>query len=185
MTNFLTLPAFPSSENIHVVVETPRHAQAKFKYEPELGVFMLSRALTLGLAYPYDWGFVPSTRAPDGDPIDALVLHDVTTSPGVILRCEVIGILDILQTQNRRSLRNHRLMAVPIDSRVYAEAKDVRDLPVSLRHQAEEFFTAAVAGTGKTLKFLGWRGPRAAIAAIRRAQKEFERHRGDGGGAGA
>src|SRR5689334_20498275 len=142
MTNFLTLPAFPSSENIHVVVETPRHAQAKFKYEPELGVFMMSRALTLGLTYPYDWGFVPSTRAPDGDPIDALVLHNVTTNPGVILRCEVMGILEILQTENRRAFRNDRLMAVPVNSRTDFEAKDARDLPASLRHQAEEFFAA-------------------------------------------
>jgi inorganic pyrophosphatase len=174
MANLVALPALASRIDVHVVVETPRHAQAKFKYEPELGVFMLSRALTLGLSYPYDWGFVPSTTAPDGDPIDALVLHTITTSPGVVLRCRPIGILDVLQTQDRRSLRNDRLMVVPVKSR-HTDARDVRDLPASLRHQAEEFFTAATAGTGKRLKFLGWRGPRAAMAAIRRAQHAYER----------
>ena len=174
MTDLLSLPAFASKTDVHVVVETPRHAQAKFKYEPELGVFMLSRALTLGLSYPYDWGFVPSTKAPDGDPIDALMLHQITTSPGVVLQCRPIGILEVLQTQNRRSLRNDRLMVVPIKSR-HPGIRDVRDLPASLRHQAEEFFTAAIAGTGKRLKFLGWRGPAAALAAIRRAQRAFER----------
>jgi inorganic pyrophosphatase len=174
MTDLLSLPAFASRTDVLVVVETPRHAQAKFKYEPELGVFMLTRALTLGLSYPYDWGFVPSTTAPDGDPIDALVLHTVTTSPGVVLRCRPIGILDVLQTQDRRCLRNDRLMVVPVKSR-HPDARDVRDLPASLRHQAEEFFTAATAGTGKRLKFLGWRGPRAALAAIKRAQHAYER----------
>jgi inorganic pyrophosphatase len=174
MTDLLALPAFASNTDVHVVVETPRHAQAKFKYEPELGVFMLSRALTLGLSYPYDWGFVPSTEAPDGDPIDALVLHTITTSPGVVLRCRPIGILDVLQTQDRRSVRNDRLMVVPVKSHP-TDARDVRDLPASLRHQAEEFFTAATAGTGKRLKFLGWRGPRAAMTAIRRAQRAYER----------
>ena len=63
------------------------------------------------------------------------------------------------------------LMAVPINSRAYLEAKDVRDLPASLLHQAEVFFTEAVAGTRKP------------VAVIRRAEKEFERYRGDGGGA--
>src|ERR1044072_2100352 len=92
MTDFLGLPTFASSKAIHVVVETPRFARAKFKYEPVLGAFVLSRSLTLGLSYPFDWGFVPSTVAPDGDPIDALILHNVTTSPGVVLRCRPIGI---------------------------------------------------------------------------------------------
>lgn len=174
MTNLLSLPAFASKTDVHVVVETPRHAQAKFRYEPELGVFMLSRALTLGLSYSYDWGFVPSTKAPDGDPVDALALHQITTSPGVVLRCRPIGILDVLQIQDRRALRNDRLMVVPVKSR-HPDVRDVRDLPASLRHQAEEFFTAATAGTGKRLKFLGWRGPTAALATIRRAQRTFER----------
>jgi inorganic pyrophosphatase len=173
MVDYLKLPTFASNFDVHVVVETPRHAQAKFKYDPTLGVFMLSRALTLGLSYPYDWGFVPSTLAPDGDPLDVLVLHNVTTSPGVVLRCRPIGILDVAQTESRRSFRNDRVLAVPLKSR-HPRASDVRDLPASLKHQAEEFFMAAVAGTGKRLKFLGWRGPLAALREIKRAQKAFE-----------
>jgi inorganic pyrophosphatase len=92
MPDFLSLPTFASPKEIHVVVETPRFARAKFKYEPKLGVFMLSRPLTLGLSYQFDWGFVPSTVAPDGDPIDALVLHNITTNPGMMLKCRPIGV---------------------------------------------------------------------------------------------
>ena len=43
--------------------------------------------------YPYDWGFVPSTRGPDGDPIDALVLWDRASFPGVVLECRLIDVL--------------------------------------------------------------------------------------------
>lgn len=106
MADYLSLPTFATPRDVHVVVETPRHAQAKFKYEPMLGVFVLSRALPLGLSYPYDWGFVPSTKAPDGDPLDVLVLHNVTTSPGVVLRCRPIGILDVSQAEAGRTFRN-------------------------------------------------------------------------------
>lgn len=173
MPDFLTLPTLASPKEIHVVVETPRFARAKFKYEPDLGVFVLSRALTLGLSYPFDWGFVPSTVAPDGDPIDALILHNVTTSPGMVLKCRPIGILDVAQTERRKTIRNDRLMVVPSGSAAYDGTADLDSLPQSLRHQAEEFFSAAVAGTAKKLKFLGWRGPQAAWAAIRRTQKAF------------
>jgi inorganic pyrophosphatase len=73
MTNLLKLPPFDRQGNVHVVVETPRGAKAKLKHDPELKVFVLSKSLMAGLTYPYDWGFVPSTAADDGDPVDALV----------------------------------------------------------------------------------------------------------------
>jgi inorganic pyrophosphatase len=172
MIDYLTIPTFASSRSIHVVVETPRNTQAKFKYEPTLRAFVLSRALTLGLSYPYDWGFVPSTLGPDGDPLDALVLHNVTTSPGVILRCRPIAVLKVLQSQNRKSFRNDRLMVVPQDLKMPAA---ISSLPASMRRQAEEFFEAAVFGTAKKLNFLGWGDAKAALASVRKAQKAFQR----------
>jgi inorganic pyrophosphatase len=50
-----------------------------------------------GLAYPYDWGFIPSTKAEDGDPLDVLVILDAQTYPGVVLRCKSIEILEVEQ----------------------------------------------------------------------------------------
>jgi hypothetical protein len=70
-------------------------------------------------------------------------------------------------------------MMVALKLTFQPSVRDVHDLSASLRHQVEEFFVAATAGTGKTLKFLGWRGPRAAMAAIRRAHKAFNRRMQD------
>ena len=88
-----SLSPYNSEGDLRVVVETPRGANMKLKYEPELGAFVVSRALTLGLTYPYDWGFIPGTQAEDGDPLDALVLHDSSTYPGVLLSCRVLGMV--------------------------------------------------------------------------------------------
>ena len=41
-----------------------------------LRVFTLAKPLMAGLTYPYDWGFIPSTQAEDGDPLDVLVIHE-------------------------------------------------------------------------------------------------------------
>ena len=80
MTDLVKLPAFSDKTTCHVVIESPRGSTVKFKYDPEHRVMSLSRPLTAGLAYPYDWGFVPSTRASDGDPLDAFVMWDGTWS---------------------------------------------------------------------------------------------------------
>jgi inorganic pyrophosphatase len=79
MPNLLKLPTWAEDEAIHIVVETPRGVRAKLTYDPELKTFALSKSLMLGLSYRYDWGFIPSTRADDGDPLDALVIHDAAT----------------------------------------------------------------------------------------------------------
>src|SRR4051812_34511709 len=85
MVDFVKLPVHDNDGDVHVVVETTRGSAAKLKFDPELKVFTLSKALILGLTYPYDWGFIPSTKGQDGDPVDALVLHDAATAPGLVL----------------------------------------------------------------------------------------------------
>lgn len=76
------IPAFASDDVFHVVVEVPRGSTLKLKYAPKWEAMSISRPLPLGLSYPFDWGFVPSTQAPDGDPLDAMLLWDVASYPG-------------------------------------------------------------------------------------------------------
>jgi len=82
MPNFLHLPPFTEDGDVYVVIETPRGSRAKFAWDPKLETFALSKSLLTGLSYPHDWGFVPSTKADDGDPLDIMVIHDAATFPG-------------------------------------------------------------------------------------------------------
>src|SRR5689334_9351170 len=97
MADFLSLPLWAGGGLAHVVVETPRGSRVKVAFDPELSCFAMSRALPIGLAYPYDWGFLPSTRGEDGDPLDALVLHEAPTSPGLVITCRIAGALKVTQ----------------------------------------------------------------------------------------
>ncbi|WP_244607726.1 MULTISPECIES: inorganic diphosphatase [Bradyrhizobium] len=131
MTNYLKLPTWADKENILTVVETPRGSCCKLEFDRELRVFTLSKALMAGLTYPYDWGFIPSTLADDGDPLDVLVMHDGATYRGTVLRCRPIGVLKVLQVTERKRKRNDRVVAVPQHSFFAADLPDVRNLPAT------------------------------------------------------
>jgi inorganic pyrophosphatase len=81
MTNYFKLPTWADGDRVHAVVETPRGSRAKLKFDPKLGAFTLAKPLLAGLTYPYDWGFIPSTKAEDGDPLDVLIIHDARGIP--------------------------------------------------------------------------------------------------------
>jgi inorganic pyrophosphatase len=173
MPNFIKLPAFTDDGDVYVVVETPRGSRAKFAYDPKLETFTLSKSLLIGLTYPHDWGFVPSTKADDGDPLDIMVVHDAATFPGLVLICRPIGILQIEQKSKGKTERNDRVFAVPRRSHSEQGLRDVRDLSKPMQEELEKFFIATDELEEKKLEIIGWKGPTSALKAIKDAAKLF------------
>ena len=76
-------PLMKDAGLIQVIIETPANSRNKFAFDPQQGIFALKKVLPAGMVFPYDFGFVPSTQAEDGDPVDVLVLMDELLSPDV------------------------------------------------------------------------------------------------------
>jgi inorganic pyrophosphatase len=171
----IELPALREDGAVNVVVESPRGSSAKFKYDERGGVFMLSRPLPAGLVYPHDWGFIPSTRMADGDPLDAMVLWEGVSYPGVVIPSRLIGVLQV--EQNRKSSpgreRNDRVLALPVRASHLEWIKSVGDLDPSMRAQLERFFESAVAFERKDLRLLGWGDAAQAGALLKASLKEM------------
>src|SRR5262245_9112234 len=165
------LPARGESGAFYVVVESPRGSALKLKYEPALGVITLSRPLPLGLRYPFDWGFIPGTRAPDGDPLDAAVLVEAGSYPGVVIPCRAIGLVALEQDKKDGSgrERNDRILAVPVKAPRLDHVRDQTDLAPRVREEIEQFFLNAVFFEPKNARILGWSSAHAAEVAIDRA----------------
>ena len=165
------VPAFATDDTFHVVVETPRGSTLKLKYESTWETMSVSRPLPLGVAYPLDWGFVPSTQAEDGDPLDAMLFWDVASYPGVVVPCRAIGVLQVEQNQTNHDrsvrLRNDRILAVPVTSRRETDVTDIDGMARRFREELEQFAVAATALEGKDIRIVGWGDAATALTLVR------------------
>lgn len=167
------LPPFDEQHNLRVVVETPRGANIKIKFDENLGCFSLSRILPLGVAYPYDFGFVPQTLAQDGDPLDVMVLIDAVTYPGVVISCRPLGALQV-EERGLRGRPNHRLVAVPVKAARKDEVRNFSDLGRRMQQELERFFVMSSSFTSKDPVVRGWVGPDAAGEMVQRAIARYK-----------
>ncbi len=145
--------------SVRVVIESPRGSSVKITWEPELCVFTYSRSLIPGLVFPFDFGFVPGTKASDGDPLDALVLHEGATFPGVIISCRLLGILEIEQSEKGKRIRNDRLVCIPRKDAQDKRMTSQKLLSSRRKREIEEFFRACTLFEGKNVEIVRWGAP--------------------------
>ena len=157
----IRLKPFDSSDKqlLRVVIETPKGSRNKFAFDPDEHIFELKRVLPSGMEFPYDFGFVPSTKADDGDPIDVLVLMDEPAFPGCVLSCRPIGVIEGEQGEGKKTERNDRVVAVQRDAHDWADIRTIDDLGKQFRRELEEFFVNYHKLSGEEYRVLGIKGP--------------------------
>lgn len=157
------------------IIETPNGSPAKFAYDLESGLFHLGKLLPLGLAFPVDFGFIPSTLGGDNDPLDVLVLPEVHLPVGTLLEVRLLGIMEAEQRKaSKRPKRNDRIIARLIDSRLYPGIDDLSQLGQAFVDELAIFFQTYKALKGQTYEILNVGGPDRAIAIIREGERRFQ-----------
>jgi inorganic pyrophosphatase len=156
---------------LQVIIETPATSRNKFAYDAEQGIFALKKVLPAGMVFPYDFGFLPQTLAPDGDAIDVLLLMDEPAYPGCLVSARLVGVIEGEQLDGKKKIRNDRLVAVAEANHMYANIRTLKDLPGKWVEELEVFFVNYHNLEGKKYKLLGCKGADAAFTLIERAQK--------------
>src|SRR6516165_7450726 len=90
---------FDEEGALRVIVETPRGSRNKYDYDPDSNALELNKVLPEGMSFPIDFGFVPSTLADDGDPLDVLVLMEAPAIPGCVVAARIFGAIEALQKE--------------------------------------------------------------------------------------
>ncbi len=141
-----------AENTVEVVVEIPRGSRNKYEYDPATGRFRLDRVLFASVHYPTEYGFIPDTRAPDGDPLDALVMTYEPTFPGCVIPARPVGVLDM---QDENGL-DQKILAVPTGDPRLDNIQDLDDLEPHWLVEIENFFATYKTLEGTTTQINGW-----------------------------
>lgn len=146
---------------LRAVIESPMGCKNKYKFTSETGLFELHKVLPSGMFFPLDFGFVPSTLADDGDPIDILVFTDQPTFTGCVIKARLIGVIQAEQKapSEKAFKKNHRLLGVSVVSHAHQRVETIDDVEQSLIQELEHFFVSYNDAQNKKFNILGRGGP--------------------------
>ncbi len=169
------LPAGRDVPNdVNVVIEIPMNADPiKYEVDKETGTLWVDRFMGTAMHYPCNYGYIPSTIADDGDPVDVLVVSQFALPPGVVVRCRPIGMLKMTDEAGDDA----KLLAVPVDklTPMYSSIKRPQDFPQVMLDQISHFFEHYKdLEPGKFVKVSGWVGIEEAKGEIDAGVKRYE-----------
>jgi inorganic pyrophosphatase len=127
-------------DTINVIIEVPVGGEpVKYEFDKKSGAMFVDRILHTPMRYPANYGFVPHTLSPDGDPLDALVVARSPFIPGCVVRVRPIAVLFLEDEAGG----DEKLLTVPVDSTFpyYSKIAEGSHLPEIVMEQVEHFFT--------------------------------------------
>lgn len=173
LANPTRLPPFEpdDADRAVVIIETPKGSRNKYAFDAEERIFGLTKVLPAGMEFPYDFGFIPSTKGGDGDPLDALVLMDEPAFAGCRLSCRVVGVIEAEQGEKGATERNDRIVCVEQGNHSFTHVKHIDDMGAQFEKEIEEFFVNYHKLSGEQYRILGLKGPAQARKIIKAGVK--------------
>lgn len=139
-------------ERVNAIIEIPKGTRTKYEYDVHLGVFRLDRVLYASMFYPTAYGFLPSTLAEDGDPMDVLVLISEPLDVGVMLEVHPIGMLKMRDEKGE----DDKILAAAVHDRSLREVRELEDVAEDELRLIEHFFRTYKTLERKDVVSQGW-----------------------------
>jgi inorganic pyrophosphatase len=121
---------------VNALIEIPRGSRAKYEIDKQSGLIKLDRVIFASMYYPLNYGFIPQTLGEDGDPLDIVVMTQVSVVPLCLIASKVIGVMRMVD----RGEADDKIIAVAEEDASVKDYDDVKDLPDHLRAELKHFF---------------------------------------------
>lgn len=153
-----------------VTIEIPAGSRNKYEVDHETGRIRLDRMLFTSTRYPHDYGFIEDTLGQDGDPLDALVMTQEPTFPGVVIRCRAVGMFRMTDEAGG----DDKVLCVPSGDPRLEHLRDIFHIAEFDRLEIQHFFEVYKdLEPGKSVEGASWEGRQEAEDEIRASQKRY------------
>ena len=119
------------------VIEIPKGSNCKYELDKHTGLLKLDRILYTSTHYPANYGFIPRTFADDGDPLDVLVLCDVSIQPLTLVDVYPIGVMRMIDN----GALDDKIIAVSHSDPMYNNITSIDQLPPHIFDEIMHFFS--------------------------------------------
>lgn len=121
---------------VDATVEIPFRSRNKYEIDKKAGKIRLDRVLYSAMGYPTEYGTIENTLAPDGDPLDILILTTEPTYPGCIIPARIVGYLKMVDNGKE----DFKLISVVDCDPRFNEIKDITDISEFTLKEIKNFF---------------------------------------------
>ncbi len=121
---------------VDATVEIPFRSRNKYEIDKKTGKIRLDRVLYSAMGYPTEYGTIENTLAPDGDPLDILILTTEPTYPGCIIPARIVGYLKMVDNGKE----DFKLISVVDCDPRFNEIKDITDISEFTLKEIKNFF---------------------------------------------
>jgi inorganic pyrophosphatase len=154
---------------LHCVVEIPKGSRNKYQWDEALGGIKLARFLFSSVVYPTDYGFVPETLSPKGEPLDAMILVSEATFPGCLIPVRAVGVLRTVDDGGQ----DDKLLCVPFHDPGWSGIERLADVPEGMRTEIEHFFSIYKDPEGREVTIQGWEDRDVALGLVEEARERY------------
>ena len=125
-----------SPDIVTAVIEIPAFSRVKTELDKPSGLIKVDRILHSSVIYPANYGFIPETFAEDNDPLDILVLCQLSVPPLSLMRVRPIGIMPMVDGNEP----DDKIIAVAVSDPEYNIYFDISELPPFKLLMINQFF---------------------------------------------
>ena len=156
---------------VHALIEIPLGSKNKYELDKKTGRILLDRVLYAAMIYPAEYGIIENTLAPDGDPLDILVICSEPTFPGCVVPARVLGYLSMVDGGKL----DYKLIAVVDCDPRYDDVRELSDLAPFVLKEISNFFANYKVLQGVKVEVGDYYPREDAERIIQQCREEFEK----------